>query len=427
MNIKINFIFSHVTGIIFLLMTSTVSADEPVGDSLTLDEVEDIALELDPVTKSFIARSQSLTEQAIADGQLPDPRLKLGAMNLPVDTFDRGQEAMTQLQVGIQQSFPRGDTLQYRREQTEALSEIEMTRSRMRLLEVLRDVRLSFFQLYYKSAAQEVLEENRDLFSKLLEITQRQYAAGRDNQHDVLRAQLELSLIDDRILEVVQEMESATADLGKYIGYENATRAVQKNFPELPAVPPLDVIRENLVSHPIMKIEDAALLASRKRINEAEEQYKPGFNVDVTYGERTGRDFDGDSRPDFFSAMLLIDLPIFTDKRQDRRLAAAKKQKLARQFSRADKLRELRSMAEREQANMSRLDERLQLFEKRAASDARMNVQSTLKAYQNDVTDFTTLMRAYLTELNTRLDLLRISIEKAKVQSKLLYLAGEQQ
>lgn len=427
MNIKINFILFFVIRVVFLILPSTVIAAGSAGDFLTLDEAEDIAIELDPVTKSFVARSESLSEQAIADGQLPDPRLKLGAANFPVDTFDRGQEAMTQLQVGIQQSFPRGDSLQYRREQTEALSDIETARSRVRLLEVLRDVRLSFFQLYYKSAAQEILKENRDLFSKLLDITRRQYAAGRDNQHDVLRAQLELSLIDDRILEVVQEMESASADLGKYIGYENATSTVQEGFPELPAVPPLDVIRSNLVSHPILQIEDAALLASRKRIDEAEEQYKPGFNVDVTYGERTGRDFDGDSRPDFFSAMLLIDLPIFTDKRQDRRLAAAKKQKLARQFSRADKLRDLRSMAEREQANMSRLDERLQLFEKRAASDARMNVQSTLKAYQNDVTDFTTLMRAYMTELNTRLDLLRISIEKAKVQSKLLYLAGELQ
>jgi hypothetical protein len=67
----------------------------------------------------------------------------------------------------------------------------------------------------------------------------------------------------------------------------------------------------------------------------------------------------------------------------------------------------------------------LQLFEQRTIAEAKMNVDSTLSAYQNDVTDFTTLMRSYLTELETRLEMLRVRIEKAKVQSKLLYLMGE--
>ena len=111
-------------------------------------------------------------------------------------------------------------------------------------------------------------------------------------------------------------------------------------------------------------IEDAALLASDKKISEVEEQFKPTFNIDVTYGERTGKDFEGDSRPDLLSAMLLVDLPIFTDKRQDRRLAAAKKEKVALQFERTDKLLELRSMAEREYANWSRLNDRLELSER---------------------------------------------------------------
>lgn len=407
------------------MLFGNVSANDTADSLLTLSEVEEIALETDPVTKGLHARSESFAEQAIADGQLPDPKLKLGAANFPVDTFDRGQEPMTQLQIGIQQAFPPGDTLQYRREYTEALSDVEIARSMARKLEVLRDARIHFLQLYYEVAALVVLEENRAFLTNLADIALRQYAAGRDNQHDVLRAQLELSLIDDRILEVTRARETASAELGKYIGIYNAKRPVQEDFPGLPPVPPLDTIRGNFVLHPVIKIEDAALLASRKTINEAEEQYKPGFNVDVTYGERTGRDINGGTRPDFLSAMLFIDLPIFTDKRQDRRLAAAKKQKVSRQFARTDRLLELESMAEREYANWNRLDDRFQLYEKRASADARMNVESTLNAYQNDVTDFTTLMRAYLTELNTRLDMLRIRIEKAKVQSKLLYLAGE--
>ncbi|NIN36511.1 MAG: TolC family protein [Gammaproteobacteria bacterium] len=420
-----NQIFQKIVYLIFCQALNLFSLPLFAADVLSLSEAEQLAIKLDPITKSYVARSESFAEQAISDGQLPDPRLKLGAANFPVDTFDREQEPMTQLQVGIQQSFPPGNTLQYRRERTKALSDIEQSRSFVRTLEVSRNVRIRFMELYYQSAAQRILEENRSLFSQLLNITQRHYAAGRDNQHDVLRAQLELSLIDNRILETIQSRETAIAELGKFIGQENSVRPVQDEFPDLEAVPSFVIIKENLVHHPVIMIEDATLLASDKKISEVEEQFKPTFNIDVTYGERTGTDFEGDSRPDLLSAMLLVDLPIFTDKRQDRRLAAAKKEKIALQFMRTDKLLELRSMAEREYANWNRLNDRLQLFEQRTIADAKMNVDSTLSAYQNDVTDFTTLMRSYLTELETRLDMLRVRVEKAKVQSKLLYLTGE--
>lgn len=411
--------------IFLILLPSGVSATEESPGLLTLPAAEQLALDLDPVTKSFIAKSESLEEQAVADGQLSDPQLKLGVMSLPLDTFNLDQEPMTQLQVGIQQSFPPGDTLRYRKERTLALSDIEQARSLERTLDVLREVRIRYLQVYYQTVAKNILEENRDLFSRLLEITQRQYAAGRENQHDVLRAQLELSLIDDRILEIVQAREVAVAELGKYTGSLAADATIPPDFPELSGIPSLEQIKDHLASHPLIKIEDANLLASDKKISEVEQRYKPGFNLEVTYGERSARDVDGSQLPDMLTAMLLMDLPIFTDKRQDRQLAAAKKANVAMQFTRTDRLLEITSTAEAEYANWQRLSDRLALYEKRAVADAKMNADSTLKAYQNDVADFTTLMRAKLTELDTYLGMLNVRVERAKVQSKLLYLTGE--
>lgn len=418
----------------FALLTGLLSAATAYADPvppLELPAAERMALDIDPVTKSFMARAEGLNEQAIADGQLADPKLKLGATNFPTDTFERSQEAMTQVQIGLQQAIPPGKTLRYRRERTEAIADIEEARALERSLDVLRKVRLRYLQLYYQSVSASILEQNKKVFSQLLDITQRQYAAGRDIQHDVLRAQLELSLIDDRILEVTRNKEAAMAELGKFIGSDEAGRPLPDEFPQLADPPPLTVVRDNLADHPLVRIEDAILLASEKKIGEAEEQYKPGFNIDVTYGFRNGRDFgpargaNGDARADFLTAMLLVDLPIFRDKRQDRRLAAAKKQSLAVQFSRTDRLLELASLAEREAANWKRLSDRLSLYEMRATADAKMNADSTLRAYQNDVADFTTLMRAQLTELDTQLDMLRVRVERAKAQAELLYLAGE--
>lgn len=413
--------FKIITGLLICL-PGLVAAE---GDVLSLNEAEQIALDLDPMTRVFTSRAEAFDEQAVAEGQLPDPKFKLGTMNLPVNTFDLDQEPMTQLQVGLSQSFPPGRTLQYRREYSEALSDIETAREYEQALKVLREVRIRYLELYYRIQAEKILQQNRALFEELRDTTQRQYAAGRDNQHDVLRAQLELSLVDDRILEVIRAQEAARGDLAKYLTIEQSGRPIPDDFPELPALPPETRISEGLQQHPLVRIEDAAVEASKKKINEAEEKYKPGFNIDVTYGNRFGTSAPGVDRPDMLSAMVMVDLPLFTGKRQDKRVAAARKQSLAMQFARTDRIYDLTGMLEREYANWERLNDRLELYEQRAISDARLNAESTLNAYQSDTADFTTLMRAQLLELNTQLDLLRVRVERARVKARLLYLTGE--
>jgi hypothetical protein len=113
--------FTKTIGVFFLFVTSTVL----LANKLTLAESEQIALDSDFITRQFNTRSAGLNERAIADGQLPDPKIKLGIMNLPVNSFDCGQEPMTQLQVGIQQSFPRGRTLYYKSLKTRDIAVVD--------------------------------------------------------------------------------------------------------------------------------------------------------------------------------------------------------------------------------------------------------------------------------------------------------------
>ncbi len=398
---------------------------ELIANELTLVEAEQLALDSDFIIKQYTARSESLNERAIADGQLPDPKLKLGIMNLPINSFDRSQENMTQLQFGVQQSFPRGRTLHYKRLQTEDIADIDQAKALEQEKKVLRSLRNSYLSLYLNVKTEALLQENRNLFTQLLDITQRQYAVGRDNQHDVLRAQLELALIDDRITQITGEKEISLAELAKWVGDVSAQRPLPGNFPEINSPLNLDEIVSSLTSHPIIQVEDAVVNASNKNIMIAEEQYKPGWMLDLTYGERTGNNLNGSSRDDFASAMVMVELPIFTDKRQDKRLAARKLEHMASQYARSDRLLELKRQVEKEHANWIRMGQRLELYKTRATVDAAQNSESTLKAYQNGQTDFTTLMRARLTELNTQLDMLKIRVNQAKSQANLLFYSRE--
>ena len=86
----------------------------------------------------------------------------------------------------------------------------------------------------------------------------------------------------------------------------------------------------------------------------------------------------------------------------------------------------IRAMAMKEYSDWENLGRRLDLFEQRALAEARDNTEATLNAYQNDITDFTTLMRAQLTEVDTRIETLKVQIDRARAQANLLYFGGEE-
>ena len=151
----------------------------------------------------------------------------------------------------------------------------------------------------------------------------------------------------------------------------------------------------------------------------AKQQYRPGWSLDAGYGARGG------DRADFASAMVVLDIPIFTGKRQDRRLSAAKKERAAARFDRMATLLELKKALDRTYADWERLDARVDLFERVVVDRASANAEAALDGYQNQVSDFAELVRSQLAELDTELQLRRLRVEHAKAQSQLLYLAGE--
>lgn len=103
---------------------------------LTLQEAEQRALQRDALIKGFAQKAQAYGEQAKSKEAWPDPRIKLGAQAVPVDSFDLDQEAMTQLVVGYQQMLPRGNSLEYASKSISAMSRMQIAKSHRREREV---------------------------------------------------------------------------------------------------------------------------------------------------------------------------------------------------------------------------------------------------------------------------------------------------
>ena len=88
-------------------------------------------------------------------------------------------------------------------------------------------------------------------------------------------------------------------------------------------------------------------------------------------------------------------------------------------------MRELRRQLRADHADWERLGERLRLFQEQILPKARQNARVSLHAYQSGVVDFDDMLRAGISVLDSRLDALKVEVDRAKTQARLLYLVGE--
>ena len=93
--------------------------------------------------------------------------------------------------------------------------------------------------------------------------------------------------------------------------------------------------------------------------------------------------------------------------------------------AREQRLRELRRMLEKNYAQWKRLGAQEALYHERLVEEANQSAEATLSSYQSGTSEFNTLMRARITELDVLLNDLRVRVDYAKAQARLLYLAPD--
>ena len=391
---------------------------------LTIAEAGDLALSGEPGAAALLDSAEALQERAVAAGQLPDPMMRVGLANFPVSGGGFSTEGMTQAQLGFRQAFPRARSLES--DQFESQARALTFNADARKRDVLQATRHAWLDTYYAQQAEVLLTESRPFFADLVTITRSLYSVGRKSQHDVLRADLELSRLDDRLIELSRVRESSRAMLSRWLGDE-AYRPLATSLPAWQDLPALEQLREQLASHPALEAADAGVGARQAAVRVAEERKKPGWALDVGYGYRDGYLPSGEPRSDFVSVAVTVDLPLFSGNRQDRRLAAALSERRAAINTQAELSARLGSELNAEYARWQDLSRRLELYETRLLGQSRSQAEAALLAYQSDAGDFADVMRAYIDDLNARIAYLRLQVDQAKSYAVLANLGGLEQ
>lgn len=411
-----------------------VSANFAHAESYTLARAVKVAQVQDPWLIGSMKRQESLEALSIESGSLPDPSVSLGFANLPIDTFDFSQEGMTQFKLGVSQMFPRGKTLSLKREKLQNLSEMQPYLREDRKAQVAVTVSQLWLDAYKSEQTIQLIDDDRALFEHLVDVAQSSYttAAGKTLQQDLVRAQLELTRLDDRLTSLRQQRDMALARLGEWLGNpsislsENTSlvNLISLSAPKLIGATDLSQklrqLSENLSRHPKIKSTDSKIEAFHSGVRLAKQSYKSQWGVNASYGYRDQTPM-GDDRSDFFSVGVSFDVPLFTGKRQDKKVQSASAELEAIKTERALLLRQLKSGYDAAEAMYTRLTERKSLFDRRLLKEMAEQAEASLSAYTNDDGDFAEVVRARIAELNARIEALHIDIEIQKNIAQLNY------
>jgi len=428
-------------------LISTGSIAQEQQKVLTLESTVEMARNNDPWLVGNRYSQDAIESSSIAAGTLPDPKVSMGIANIGTDNFDFGQEAMTQFKVGVSQMFPRGDSLDLRKEQLRLTgSQYPFQREDRKAMVTVTAAKL-WLDAYMAQESIALIEKDRTLFEQLADVAQASYssAVGKTRQQDIIRAQLELTRLDDRLTMLNQKLQMSEQRLSEwlsqYLGgnYSDPSEGGSFEFFDLVfsrTMPNVRMLEEALYTsdrainsqklfeyfsnHPSVKALDQKIKASKSGIDLAKQNYKPEWGVNAGYGYRDTAP-TGIDRSDLFSVGVSFDIPIFTGNRQDKQVQSAISKSSAVKTEKWLLVRRLIASFETNRSQLVRLNERQKLFQDKLLPQMHDQAEASLTAYTNDDGDFAEVVRARIAELNASIDSLTIDVERQKSIIQLNY------
>ena len=390
---------------------------------LTFDAARSRALESQPTLRALDLQARAAEESALADGVLPDPRLKLGALNFPTRNFPRAREDMTQWGVSYEQPIPGGDKLRLRTqrglaEASQTKAEVDNERQRIE-----REVGLAWLEAFQADKAARLAGALFEETRRAIEAAGIGAASGRIPQAEIFGARQTASQAADRRFEFAAQAERARAMLRRWIPGATVFE-MPAELPRWPDPAPLVTLAEALDHHPQHGVMLLAQSVAESDVALAREASKPDRSIEFGYFAR-----EGQNRSDMIGVQVSFELPMWQDRKQDRLLAA--KLKLAERVreQREDHLRTLRAELEAAYSDWRIAGERLANFDRASLPAAEGRLQSLLATHAAGRAELAAVLEARRQLIEARVQQLAFQVALAKARVSIAYFEhtpGEQ-
>ncbi len=412
-----------------LLMLSVIAFPLHATEPLMLGQAVAEALRGNPNLAAIKARADALAAIPDQRGTLPDPKMSVKMVNLPLDSLSFTQEGMTQLQIGFSQGLPFPGKLQLRKEVAQAVADaagFDVDELRLRLA---RDVKVVWWNLFYLDRALEIVGSNQTLLRQFVEVAESKYSVGKGLQQDVLLAQVELSRLLDRQIHLEGQRRNEAIRLNTLLDYPaTAPVALPGEISEefQPLRDEAQLVTRAMTISPLLAIRERQVEAAKLRVALAKKDYYPDFNLGAAYGLRNGNNPNGSARDDFASIMLSMSLPIYTGTKQDRAVDQRNSERLRQRYALEDERNQVTAAIGLALSDYRRGEEKVMLFKTGIIPQASQTVASMLAGYQVNKVDFLNVVRSQITLYNYQILYWKAFGEANQALARLAAAVGEE-
>ena len=278
---------------------TTAAADVP---TLDLSTVIQQALQQNPALRAARARAEAAAAMPAQVSALDDPTFAYEAYNAPgAFRVDRADNNI--LRVSQRIPFPGKRRLAGEAAERDADSvrrEVEVAE-----LDLAAAVTVAFYDLWLAHEKVLLFGREKTLAQRFARTAEQRYATAGVTQSDVLRAQLELTRLVNRVATARLEVETAAAELNALLGNPPDAPLAMPQLEEVPEiVEPLDHwVELALRRRPEVAGQQALVGRDESRVALAERQYYPDFEFTV------GR-FINPNAEDGFGAIASVSIPL---------------------------------------------------------------------------------------------------------------------
>jgi len=408
----------HWQAIALALAIGTSALGAHAQDILTFEQALRQAAERSRGLVAQHAAASSAREMAVAARQLPDPTLKAGVDNLPIngsDQFSLTRDFMTMRSIGVMQEFTREDKREARAARLEREAEAADVGRTLALANLQRDTAIAWLDRYYQERMRDLLIAQREEARLQIEAADAAYRGGRGSQADAFAARSTVGQIEDRIAQVERQVLTAKTQLARWVG--------EAGSQSLGALPNTDAVRlapadldTQLAHHPqiaaMFKQEEMALADA----DIARTSKRADWSVELTYSQR------GPSYSNMISFNVSIPLQWDQKNRQDRelgsKLAMAERMRAEREEATREHIAEARMMLQEWQSNR----ERQARHDDSLIPLASERTRATLAAYRGGTGTLMSVLDARRNEIDIRMERLRLEMDTARLWAQLNYL-----
>ncbi len=415
--------YAHVAWSVNQAMRMSASDPEAVNPVIPrlegahpVEEYIQFALGQNPDIQAARKQMEALALQIPVAASLQDPNL--GATFFPeqVQTAAGQQE----FALAASQKIPWRGKLSTRAERAE--SEADVARAQLAAVELatIQKVKNAYYELYFIQQAIMVTEADQRLLAEIRDVANVRYKSGTSSQQDVLRAELEISNVENELIRLRQQLDSGQARLARelHIAPQTKVRAFNQVAPE--QIPhDLEALqRQAVAARPELHAQLAALERDRDSVELARLDYMPDVTLGATWIDVSTAGLSGVANGrDSFLITAGVNLPIYR-KRLDASLRSAE----AKAVSSARTYDSLRDTTLEEVMDLfvtvRSQQDLVILFKEDILPKARQTLEVSSRAYNTGEVDFLQLVD------NWR-ELLRFEISYRRLEASLRQTLAE--